>query len=393
MTTITIATVDSTGISVTSYADLLAALISGFQSIYGSDIYVAPDSQDGQALSIFASGMNDAGAMAAFVFNNYSPSYAIGAGLSSAVKINGLERHTSSKSTADVTLVGVDGTLITNGVIGDNLNLGTQWTLPPSVSIDITGQVTVTATCTTDGATAAPIGSLTQILTPTVGWQTVTNTSEATPGAPVETDAQLRERQSVSTNLPAQSPLSAIAGALANLPGVQRLMVYENDTGATDSNGIPGHTIAAVIEGGDVTQICQTIEAKKTPGTGTYGSVSQIVIDQAGVPVTIRFFPLTDVPITVAITIKALSGYVSTTGGALVADVVAWINSLAIGEDVYLSKLYGPAGLNNTSLGDTYNVTSITLSRNGNPLTAADVIVAFNEAGTCATGNVTLTVI
>lgn len=387
-----VATIDSTGISVPDFATALAYVQGLYQAAFGNDAYIDPDSQDGQWIGNIASAISDSNEMAAAVFNQFSPSTSQGAGLASVVKINGLSKLASSQSTADVTLVGQVGTQITNGQVGDSQQQNTTWDLPALVTIPISGQITVTATCTQQGAIVAPAHTLTQILTPTRGWQTSDNALAATPGAPVEIDATLRMRQAASTNQVAQTPVSALQGALTNLAGVQRLRIYENDTDVPDGNGVKAHTLAIVIEGGDATQICQTIALKKMPGGGTQGTVTQVVVDQNGAPKPISFYPLTVVPITVAITIKALPGYISTTGAQIVADVASWISGLGIGAEVYWAKLFGPAGLNNVALGNTFNVQSITLSRDGNPLAPADVVISFIEAASCDAAHVALTV-
>ncbi|WP_204312555.1 baseplate J/gp47 family protein, partial [Escherichia coli] len=76
------------------------------------------------------------------------------------------------------------------------------------------GQITVTATCQTLGAVAAPSGAIDTIATPTLGWQSVGNPIAAAVGLPIETDRQLRQRQALSTALPAQTILEALVGAL-----------------------------------------------------------------------------------------------------------------------------------------------------------------------------------
>ena len=209
------AQVTAAGISAPSFPDILESLQTSFKLIFGSDAYVDPDSQDGQWIAIIAAAINDSNATAIAVYNSFSPSTAQGVGLSIVVKINGLARHVPTNSTADVTLVGVFGTTIINGKVGDGL--GNRWSLPASVTIPSGGSIIVTATCDTVGAVSAPAASIVNILTPTLGWQTVTNVNPATVGAPVESDAALRLRQSVSTALTAETPLKAILGAVASL--------------------------------------------------------------------------------------------------------------------------------------------------------------------------------
>lgn len=336
-------TIDSTGISAPAYSDIYASLQASFQSIYGSDIYIESDSQDGQWLAVLSQIVNDGNQADVTTFNGYSPSYAQGASLSSQVKINGLRRDSSSNSTVPVDIGGVVGTVITSGVVQDeNKNL---WDLPATVTIPVSGVVTVTATAQQTGAIAALEGTVTTIYNPQKGWQSVTNSSAATPGDPVETDATLRKRQSTSTSLPALTPLQAIKAAVGNVSGVGRYEVYENPGGTTDSNGIPAHSIAVVAEGGDVTTIAQTIEEKKSPGTGTYGTTTVTVTDPAGVPIAISFFEMGEVTIVVQITVVPLTGYVSTTKTLISSAVVEYLSSFSVGQDSYLGKLFGPANL------------------------------------------------
>jgi uncharacterized phage protein gp47/JayE len=385
------AQITSTGISAPSYADIYQSLQASFQSIYGSDAYIDPDSQDGQMLAIFAQAINDENNTAIATYNAFSPATAQGTGLSSVVKINGLVRLIPTNSTVAVTIVGQAGTVITSGIVADTN--GNQWNLPTTVTVPIGGSIIVTATAQQAGAITAPPGIVTQIITPTLGWQTVTNASDAAPGNPVETDAQLRQRQAASTSLPAQSIIGGIFGALANISGVEQLRIFENDTGSTDGNGLPAPSIAVVIEGGNAATIAQTIEQKKTPGTATYGTTTEVVEDPVGVPVTINFFIPTQDTILIHITIKALTGYTSLIGNQITASLVAAINALGIYANnglISLSSLYAAAY--NTIAPETYNVTALAIAISPASPTSADLSIAFNHIPVCATSNVTLTV-
>jgi uncharacterized phage protein gp47/JayE len=197
------AVVSPTGITAPDLNDILDTLVSQFQGIYGSDTYLGPDSQDGQWLGVLSQAFYDSNATSVAVYNQFSPATSVGTGLSSVVKINGMSRLKSSNSTVDLVLVGQAYTPIYSGVVTDNLGLGTQWALPAFVTIPASGTITVTATSTVSGAVAAAQGTLTKIVTPTPGWQSVTNPAAAVPGAPIETDPQLRVRQGNSTSLPA----------------------------------------------------------------------------------------------------------------------------------------------------------------------------------------------
>ncbi|GAA7771010.1 hypothetical protein RN01_29895 [Cupriavidus sp. SHE] len=389
--TTTAPTIDANGITAPTYADVLEYLKEQFRGIYGADTYLEADSQDGQLLAVFASAINDANAVAIAIYNSFSPSTAQGAALASNVKINGITKHASSYSTADLLLVGQVGAPIINGIAKD-VN-GVKWSLPASVVFPPAGQTTVTATCQTIGAVAAPAGSINQIGTPTLGWQSVTNPAAADMGEPVESDAALRQRQTVSTALPSLTILDGIIGAVSNLTGVSRLAAYENDSASTDANGLPPHSISLVVEGGDVQAIADAIAKKKTPGSPTYGTTAIVSTDVYGRPITIRYFRPTTAPITATVTMKALAGYTTQAGAAIQKAVSDYVNAVAIGGGTSGSVEWGDAitAANSVGGGTTFKLSALSLS-GPRGAGAPDVALLFNEAASCTPASVTLIV-
>ena len=93
MGTTPIVTIDATGAHRPSLATCLSYFTTGYSAIYGSDVYLGSDSQDGELLGLLASAVDDANAMAVATYNAYSPGTAQGTGLSSNVKINGILRN------------------------------------------------------------------------------------------------------------------------------------------------------------------------------------------------------------------------------------------------------------------------------------------------------------
>ncbi len=385
------AKVTASGISAPDYQTILNTLTGYFQQIYGDDVYLEPDSKDGQMLAIYALGIHDVNNTAIAVYNSFSPATAQGRGLASNVKINGISVTPASRSTADVRIVGQVGTPITNGTVRDSN--GISWSLPASVVIGIDGTVTVTATCQIDGAVVAPAGSITEIGTPTRGWQSVTNPAAATAGRKVETDAELRQRQAKSVAIPSLTVLDGIMGAVATLDGVERYRGYENDTSVTDSNGLPPHSISLVVAGGDVAAIAKTIATKKTPGGGTYGTTTIAVTDKYGIVHPISFFRPTSVDIFARVEIKALQGYTSAVGEEIRTAVAAYINEIEIGDPVYLTRLFLPANLNGSADSATFDITDLQIGTSPGSLAPANVVIGFNAVAACAPANVEVVVI
>jgi uncharacterized phage protein gp47/JayE len=401
--------VDATGIHAPTYSDVFTYLQTSYRAIYGTDVYLGNDSQDGQLLGIFALALSDANAAAVAVYNSYSPATAQGVGLSIAVKINGISRSEPSNSQVDLLIVGAAGTQIQNGTASDP-DGNHVWNLPAFVAIPPAGQVTVSATADEAGAVPADPGTITKIGNPTRGWQSVTNPTAATPGAPVETDGQLRLRQAASTMQPSVTALQGMVGAIETLSGVLEVRAYENDTSQTDTNGVPDHSLALVINGGDSNAIATTILQRKTPGAGTFGTTSVSVLDAFGVPNTIRFFRPSLVTIVASIKITPLVGYTTSIGNAIVTAVVNYITAIGIGNDVVLSKLYVPANLSGAAA-STFRIVSILLARGNGGVTAGagggggggttgstgalaaqDVTIAFTERATTSTASVSVVI-
>lgn len=393
MTITTVApTIDASGITAPSYADILAFFQGQYALIFGADAYIAPDSQDGQWIAILATAINDCNSAAIEIFNSFSPATAKGRALWANVKINGITVNVATNSTVDVAIGGTVGTSITNGQVRDTVNKN-LWALPASVTIPPAGVITVTATAVNPGALTAVAGTVTEIATPTRGWQTVSNAANAAPGDAIETDAELRARQTQSVALPSQTVLEGMVGAVANVPGVTRTLGIENDTNVTDSNGIPAYNTAFVVEGGDVNVIAPAIALKKTLGSPTFGSTSVVITNVFGQPQTIKLSRPVSVPITGVIAVRALTGYTAAIGAAAVQADIDYINDLPLGGGIAKAVEWGDAieAAKAVPGSSTFSLTSLNLKRGAGSPAQADVTLAFNEAASASTATFTIT--
>ncbi|EEG1033204.1 hypothetical protein GWF22_09505 [Salmonella enterica] len=386
------ATVTAEGISAPDYQTILDTLTSYFQQIYGSDAYLEPDSKDGQMVALVAFAIHDANNTAISVYNCFSPATGYGAALTSNVKINGIARKGATNSTVDLLLTGTAGTTIANGTVKDTNNV--IWRLPASVVIGVDGTVTVTAICSNSGAVAALAWTITIINTPTRGWTSVTNPAAAAVGAPAETDAELRIRQGQSVAIPSITPFEGVDGAIANIAGVTRHKLYENDTGKTDGNGLPPHSISAIVDGGDVAEIAQTIRGNKGQGVRTWGKTSVTVPDKYGNPHIISFSRPTDVPVYGKITLTVFAGYTSQIGVQIQQAVADYINRLMIGDQVLLSRIYSPANLGVVSGGNAryYDIQELLIGKSPEAVAAANINIAYDESASCKPENIIITV-
>lgn len=379
---------DRTGLHVPTLQEVADWFAEQYKSVYGNDIDLTSDSQDGQWVAIQAKAAHDVMDIAGLIYNSMSPSTAIGDGLSRNVKLNGIMRKKSTHSTVDLRIVGEVGTIITNGSVKDaNENI---WLLPETVTIPTGGEILVTATAEDAGAITAEINTVNVINTPTRGWQTVTNPTEATIGQAVETDAELRRRQTISVALPSQSVLGGMESAVAAVHGVSKIRAYENDTGETDENGIPAHSTSVVVKGGDVNEIAIAILTHKTIGSGTYGSTEITVYDKAGMPTKIKFSRPTEKDIYIRLTVKPLLGYLSSYETDIKNRLIEYIDGLSIGDDIYLTKLYAPILNMNSSETATFDLESVEISEDGENWQTTNIEIAYDGLAVTDSSKITV---
>lgn len=364
------------GLTVPDLQTVLDFYIEQYKSIYGSDVILTPDTQDGQWIAIQAQALHDAMDICALVYNSFSPSTALKDALDKNVRINGIARKSPTFSMCDVKLIGNAGTIIRGGSVRDNLDR--IWKLPETVTIPLEGEIIVTATAAEAGDWSSLPHSLTTINTPTRGWQSVDNENEGTIGSPVESDADLRRRQALSVALPSQSVLEGIVGAVATIQGVTRYRAYENDTSETDSNGITPHSVCIVVEGGDVEEIASAIFRHKTAGSGTYGDTSITVTDKYGLKNVIKFQRPTYNRVKIRVRIEPLTGYSNTYGKEIKTRLVSYINALGIGENVYIARLLPPILACNTSNTETFDISSIEIAKDDDELATSNIKVNFD---------------
>ncbi len=372
--------IDTTGYHFEDYPAFLSWLQDQYRAIYGADVYLESDSQDGQFLAVIAKALYDTAALGGSVYNSFSPVTAQGVGLSRNVKINGLDRRSPTHSVVDVLVVGQSGTVITGGIAVDTLEQ--KWDLP-TTTIPGGGSITVTAVAQEEGDISAEANTVNRIFTPTLGWQTVNNVAAATPGAAVETDAELRVRQAQSTANPSLTVFDGTIGGVSNLAGVLKTRGYENDTDSTDGNSIPPHSICVVVSGGDAVEIAQEIALHKTPGTGTHGSTTELVYDAHGMPLNIHFQRPTPVTITADITIATNEGWSSDYEDLIKQAVADVINAGQIGDTVLITKLFAPAYLTGTPASSTFDIATLLIGRDMDPPSNINIDLDFDEEPVC----------
>lgn len=256
-------------------------------------------------------------------------------------------------------------------------------TIDPFAQIDITltsnlifasvGRVVV-AVCTENGANLDPAGSISTILTSTFGINTAVNLLDTIPGRLLETDDELRTRFRNSKSVAAVNTLDSIYSAINSVPGITQLLIYENDTDVTDSNGIPAHSFMPVVQGGSSSLIAQAIWSKKPTGIRSFGDTVITVVDSQGLTHNVAFKRPTQVRVYITVNILKDSTFPATGAADITSALVSYINELLIGQSVIYSRLYSPI---NTVQG--FQINSMFIGTSASPTGTSNIPISIAQ--------------
>jgi len=355
-------------------ADIKSELETAYKAIFGDNIDLSPQSVFGQIIGIHSEREADLWEQSELVYNAFYPSTAQGSQLSNLVTLNGIVRQNATKSTVNIICSGTDGTVITRGSIVSTSDTKEQFVSLEDGTI-IGGSVTIQFEAVNVGEIEALAGTLTKIDTPIFGWASATNPNDAQLGRNEETDAELRDRRSKSTQALGQNLADSLFGQISDLSNVTSSLVVSNGTDTTDSNGIPPHQFLTVVEGGDAKEIANTIWLNTPQGIGSYGALTEIIVDSQGFGQPVKYSRPTEKDIYFSLTITTDSTFPATGGADIKSAMVAFgSKNFGIGDDVLLSNFYTP-------INDTQGVTSIDLKMGltANPTGTSNLVIGVEE--------------
>lgn len=360
---------------------LLSELNDEMKSIFGDNFNVSPESPDGQINGVVSESNANLWEIAEEAYNAFNPSAATGTTLSNLVQLNGITRLPATNSKVELTVLGTNNTLIPAGSLVSTTDTGDKFATDTDIVIGLSGIAIVQASSVLTGPIKALSGTLTNIDTPITGWDSVTNTLDATLGTLEETDVELRARREKSVAKTSQSVIDAIYAAVANIEGVTQVVVLENDTDTTDGNGLPPHSFNVIVSGGVDTDIGQQIWLKKPAGITSHGTNTVVITDSQGLNHNIKFDRPTLVPIYVEVDLTTTSDY-PTNGDDLVKQaIVDYANGelvagrgFFLGDDVIYTRLYTPI---NSVQG--HEIASLKISKTDPPTGASNIPIAAGE--------------
>ena len=229
----------------------------------------------------------------------------------------------------------------------------------------------VAFTCLDLGANAVPVGALSTIDSPVLGWDALSNLIAGTTGRNVETDAELRVRHVAGVRGTGSATVKAMrARILADIPEVIAAFVYENRTALT-VDSLPPHSVEVIVVGGSDADVRSKVWEVKPAGIETYGSIVGAVVDDNGDSQTVKFSRAATQYAWVRVTVTQLN-----TEEPLSASVVQSIkdavmsygSGLSVGDDIITQRMYGPIYAGTTGLGQITVEAAVTATAGGTPV-------------------------
>lgn len=355
-----------TGFSVTSLSSYKTQIQTLFQTAFGSGIDLSEQSPQGNLINSLAEMFADNDLVGLDIFNNLDAEQSQGVMLDLIAILKGTQRNDGTAASLSVQL--------TSNATPYTINAGsvfplsdTDYLFTNSSAINVScGVQTASLLATTNAITGVEIGNK---LTSQSYYPQLTDIEVLSfiEGTNDETDTALRARLKSLETINSIGEVDSIYSALLNLDNVSKCNVFENDTSAVDSNGLPAHSIEAVVLGDTDLNVATTIFQRKSAGTVTYGNTTCAVEDTQGFNHNILFTRPSKVNIYVAASVTAKDeetlnpehfSYIQT-------ECQTYVAGLKNGQDVSYSSVFGIFAKYND-----FDIVSLTLSSGVSPVSA-----------------------
>lgn len=389
----------TTGFAPKRASDIITDLESALRAAFGISLVLGNTTLLGIFVRILAERYAELWALAQAVYSSQDPSAATGAALDALCKITGTTRGPATYSTAAGILTGSPAvnvpvnTLVgsastpttqfqtttaatlgavaawagsTTYTLGARVNLGgnvyqvtTAGTTAASggptgtgasiidgtVTWTYLGAGTAAADVTFQGVTTGPLFGASRDLTvvtlsPVAGWTGAINLLDSSIGVNQQTDGALRQQRINELYTEGTATSDAIRASILGLAGVTACTIFLNNTDATDANGVPPHSLEALVVGGDDQTIANTLMANVAGGIATYGTTTKTASDSQGNSYTIKFSRPQTVSIYIDVTVKYDASAYPADGDTEIKTAMAIFGAaFAVGRDVTASGM------------------------------------------------------
>lgn len=247
------------------YADYIASMESKAKEEFGEDINTSPRTFLGILirlvawfLSVFAQDLED-------TYNANFIDTAVGVDLDKAGKRQGAKRQSALRAVGEVEFTGVISIPIEAGSLIETKR-GIQFRTTEQVTIGEDERVTAKVEAVLPGIEGnVPSDSITEIVNPKIGVESVTNPLATNDGRDRESDKAFRERLDRT-----KDQENRLVFQLLNVEGVKDVFLNQNEM-INEVNGLPPKSISPLVWGGEDMEVASTILRYKAGGIQSFG--------------------------------------------------------------------------------------------------------------------------
>jgi len=259
-------------------------VIAEYRALFGQDLIVTANTPQGLLIAAETQSRDGIAVNNATVANQINPNLAGGIFLDAICALTGIQRTVATFSTVVGTVTGVAGTIIPSGSQAKETVSQQIFQTVSSVTIPVGGSIDVTFQALNAGPIAVSPGTLTQIISVVLGWETVTNSGAAIIGTETQSDDALRLYRKNTLAIQGEGLAEAILSGLYATPNVHSATFRENvltTTEVIDGVTMNPNSIYVCVDGGTDNDIATTLVAKKNGGCQ--------YTNGAGIPVTVSY--------------------------------------------------------------------------------------------------------
>ena len=242
----------ATGLQINSEQSILTGMLQDYVQAFaasGKSLTTELTTPQGQLATSQSYQVADFQAALAYLISQVDPSTAQGAFQDALGRIYYLVRQAATYATVAATVFGTPSATLAAGAQAISSVDQSIWLTTTAVTYNALSQATVTfqAAVAGSGPTVAP-GSL-SIYQQVPNWTGISNTAASEAGTPVESRQNFESRRADSVQIGGLGQAANVRAAIANVPGVLDVYVYNNGSNSAITYGttaypIPAHSVA-----------------------------------------------------------------------------------------------------------------------------------------------------
>lgn len=339
---------DKDGFKRKRYKDIREDLAKKWKESFGEDSRTEEKSINGIIISLISFVASQLWMLAEKVYNSGFVHKAEGVPLGNQTMNRLVQRRSAEKATGEIEITGDEGTEIESGFRVSN---DTEYVTIEDVEIGENGTVMAKIEAEEAGVFGnVEKDTVTDIDTPIVGVDIVTNPKPISGGRDAETDTELRERFELSLSAGGSPTENGIRAEVLGVEGVRTVNVISNNTNA-EKDGRPEHSFETYVLGGEDEDVAQAIFNRRAAGIQPYGDTTIDVKDDSGNVVPVGFTRAEEIDIYFEVEFETNNEFTEDGNDKVRTAIIEYVGGLdydgneytglQVGKDMYFTRVIG----------------------------------------------------